>query len=147
MWHLYIFPHKCHVSIIDSTTCLPSRCDTCTYHVIPLPHVIWTLPHHPMPRVTLVVVPRATLDSSTYQLSSPVNNMPHQSATVPVTSLYSRMACIVICHVSTVRIVQSSNFAYLTKRTDRDIFLIRCLFDTIQVALGSYRRCLCTCLF
>jgi len=38
-------------------------------------------------------------------------------------------------------------FACLTKITDHNIFLIRCLFEPIQVAVGLCGRCLHTCIF
>jgi hypothetical protein len=37
------------------------------------------------------------------------------------------------------RLYSQQIFACLAKQTDRDIFRIRCPFEPIQVALGSYR--------
>jgi hypothetical protein len=68
-------------------------------------------------------------DSSTCQ--------PSQHATVLAMSLYFHTVCTASCHINTVRTVQLSFFACLEKQTDHDIFRIRCLFDPVQVSLGS----------
>jgi len=39
------------------------------------------------------------------------------------------------------------SFFCLANRTERDISLIRCLFDLVQSALGSWRQGLCSCSF
>jgi hypothetical protein len=70
---------------------------------------------------------------NTYHIST----CPRQHAN----SSYGHVAYTVSCHINTVWIVrtaQSSNFPCLEKQTYRDIFCIRCLFDLIQVVLGSY---------
>jgi hypothetical protein len=69
--------------------------------------------------------------------SAPIHiSMPTHPATSPVWSynLYSQLP-----HQHCMDCTVNIFFACLTKRTDCDIFRIRCLFELIQVALGSYR--------
>jgi len=50
-------------------------------------------------------------------------------------------------HVNLYELYSQQIFASLEKRTEHDISLIRCLFEPIQSALGSWWWGLCTCLF
>jgi len=127
---------------LSHATFLPHQPTTmCCTTVWPC-HVIYT----DMPCVTLAMVPHVTI--SLIHLST-INYIVSANASLQH-HLYSRTTCTIsylVSTVQTVHTVQSTNFASLEKRTDHDILVIRCPFEPVQVALGSYRWGLHTRLF